>query len=67
MNYHCTGASQNAITITVNLLAPVIMIAALTLVPGHASAWITGAGVLLLAVSGLHSGRLGRVPRRARR
>jgi hypothetical protein len=57
---HCTSTPQNALTIAVTLVALVLMILALTLVPGHAAAWVTTAGILLLVAGGFYSAWLAR-------
>jgi hypothetical protein len=54
-----TRSSQNALTITANLVALVLMIAGLFVVPGRNATWITTAALFLLAASGFYSWWLG--------
>ena len=55
-----TRSSQNALTATANLVVLVLMIVGLFVIPGRDGAWVTTAGLCLLAASGSYSWWLGR-------
>lgn len=55
-----TRSSQNALTISANLVALVLMIAGLTVVSGWNGAWVTAAGLFVLVASSFYSWWLGR-------
>lgn len=59
-----TRSNQNSLTITASVAALVLMIVGLTVVSGRSGAWVTTAGLVLLAASSCYSWWLGQTQRR---